>query len=118
MAQVSGIGGIFFRSRNPDALMEWYRTYLGVPSIEPWPQPAGPAVFAPFKDDTDYWPEGKQWMINLKVADLAALMGDLRAAGIDVTQQDDWIGTPYGDFARIYDPEGTPIELWQPPAEG
>lgn len=118
MSNVQAIGGIFFRAKDPDALMTWYKTHLSVPSIEPWSQPAGPAVFAPFKDDTDYWPDDKQWMINLRVADLTSLMADLRAAGIEVTQQPDWVDTEYGSFARLYDPEGTPIELWQPPAEG
>jgi glyoxylase I family protein len=115
MAKALGIGGVFFRARDPAALAAWYQQHLGVAAGEaPWQTEAGPTVFAPFKADTDYFPPGMQWMINFRVDDLKTLIAQLRAAGIDVETRPDWV-TPYGDFARIHDPEGTPIELWQAP---
>ena len=119
MARVTGIGGIFFRARDPAALNDWYRTHLGItsPDIAVWMQDAGPTVFSPFKADTDYFSADKQWMLNLRVDDLPTLIAQLRAAGIAVETRADWDGDgSYGTFARIHDPEGTPVELWQPPA--
>jgi glyoxylase I family protein len=118
MAKVTGIGGIFFRARDPAALNDWYRTHLGItqPDVAVWLQEAGPTVFSPFKADTDYFAADKQWMLNLRVDDLKGLMAQLQAAGIAVETRADWDGDgSYGTFARILDPEGTPIELWQPP---
>jgi glyoxylase I family protein len=119
MAKVTGIGGIFFRARDPEALNAWYQTHLGItqPDIAVWMQEAGPTVFSPFRDTTDYFTADKQWMLNLRVDDLAGLIGQLEAAGIAVETRPDWDGDgSYGIFARIHDPEGTPIELWQPPS--
>lgn len=118
MAKVTGIGGIFFRAQDPEALTTWYQTHLGItqPDLAVWMQEAGPTVFSPFKATTDYFAAEKQWMLNLRVDDLAGLIGQLRAAGIAVETREDWDGDgSYGTFARIHDPEGTPIELWQPP---
>ena len=81
---VTGIGGFFFRSRDPKALGAWYLEHLGVGAPEGqfvWDQQAGPTVFAPFKADTDYFPAEKQFMINLRVDDLDTLLTSLRAAG-------------------------------------
>ena len=116
---VNGIGGLFFRARNPDELRQWYQTHLGVGGVgyEPWQQAAGPTVFMPFAGDTDYWPNDKQWMINFRVAELDQLLSKLREAGIAVETNPDWDTPETGRFARIYDPEGNPIELWEPPAE-
>ena len=119
MARVTGIGGIFFRAQNPGALSDWYQRHLGItqPDVAVWRQAAGPTVFTPFAADSDYFPEGKQWMLNLRVDDLSALIVQLRAAGIAVETRADWDGDgSHGRFARLHDPEGTPIELWQPPA--
>ena len=119
MAKVTGIGGIFFRARDPEALAEWYRIHLGItqPDATVWMQEAGPTVFSPFKADTGYFAADKQWMLNLRVDDLPGLIARLRDAGIAVETRADWDGDgSYGTFARIHDPEGTPIELWQPPA--
>ena len=81
-----------------------------------WEQQAGMTVFAPFAADTSYFPADKQWMINFRVDDLDALILALRAAGIDVeTRPDEWDTAETGRFARIHDPEGNQIELWQPP---
>jgi predicted enzyme related to lactoylglutathione lyase len=115
---VTGIGGIFFRSSDPAALKEWYRRHLGIinQGYQPWEQAAGPTMIAPFGRDTDYWPAGKQWMINLRVSDLDALLARLREAGIDIVTNPDWDSPEAGRFARIHDPEGNPVELWEPPA--
>jgi glyoxylase I family protein len=118
MAGAVGIGGVFFRAKDPGALGEWYHRHLGIDmSGGVWMQAAGPTVFAPFKADSDYFPADRQWMINLRVDDLTALMAQLKAAGIAVETRADWDGEgTYGHFARIHDPEGNPVELWQPPA--
>ncbi|MFM7333803.1 MAG: VOC family protein [Tabrizicola sp.] len=118
MAKVTGIGGIFFRARDPAGLNDWYKTHLGItqPDVAVWMQEAGPTVFSPFKADSDYFAADKQWMLNLRVEDLPGLIAALRSAGIAVETRADWDGDgSYGTFARIHDPEGTPIELWQPP---
>ena len=113
MARAVGIGGVFFRARDTKALAAWYQTQLGI--TEFWEQEAGSTVFAPFKAETDYFPAGRQWMINFRVDDLDALMAQLTAAGIAIeTRPDEWDTPETGRFARIVDPEGNPIELWEP----
>jgi catechol 2,3-dioxygenase-like lactoylglutathione lyase family enzyme len=113
---VLGVGGVFFRSSNPKLLADWYREHLGIGADGPvWEQAAGPAVFAPFDADTDYFPAGRQFMLNLRVSDLDGLIEALRAAGIEVTTKPEWDTPETGRFARIHDPEGAPIELWEPP---
>jgi predicted enzyme related to lactoylglutathione lyase len=116
---VTGIGGVFFRAENPDVLLQWYRDHLGVAmeGYTPWRQAAGPTVFMPFAGDTDYWPAGKQWMINLRVTDLDELLSRLRGADIAVVTDPAWNSPETGRFARIHDPEGNPVELWEPPVE-
>lgn len=115
--RVTGIGGIFFRANDPDALSAWYGEHLGVTSFGPWPQAEGVSVFAPFKAQTDYWPAGKQWMLNLRVDGLDALILALQASAIAVeTRPDEWDDPKTGRFARIVDPEGNHVELWEPPA--
>lgn len=117
--KVVGIGGVFFRARDPAALARWYAEHLGIaltPSSydqEPWRQEAGPTIFAPFPEDTDYFgaPE-RMWMVNFRVRDLAAMVAQLRASGITVNL--DPTVYPNGRFARLHDPEGNPIELWEP----
>jgi len=114
MAKVTGIGGVFFRASDPAALSAWYETHLGVAGF--WEQDGGLTVFAPFKADTDYFATDKQWMINLRVDDLDGLMVSLGDAGIAIeTRPDEWDSAEAGKFARIHDPDGNPIELWQPP---
>lgn len=116
--KVEGIGGFFFRARDPEALAKWYAEHLGVDPVPadygltPWIQREGPTVLAPFPSETDYWAGGKQWMINFRVPDLDGLAGQLRAAGIAVVV--DPQEYPNGRFATIADPEGNPIQLWEP----
>lgn len=116
---VTGIGGVFFRAKDPKALHAWYRTHLGVTTDDwsPWMQAAGPTVFMPFPADTDYFPADKGWMMNFRVSDLDGLLADLRAAGIEAVTKAEWDTPETGRFARIHDPEGNPIELWEPPVE-
>lgn len=119
MEKVDGIGGFFFRSKDPTALAKWYEDNLGVQlapgdyESAPWRTNAGTTVFAPFQDDTTYFGDMKnQWMINFRVADLAAMVKQLEASDIkvDVDKED----YPNGKFAQLFDPEGNPIQLWQP----
>lgn len=116
---VLGIGGIFFRADDPDALRKWYGEHLGVmPEGQyVWTQQAGPTVFMPFPRTTDYFHASKGWMLNLRVEDLDGLLSTLRASGIEVATHPDWDAPETGRFARIHDPEGNPVELWEPPAE-
>lgn len=118
MQKVLGIGGLFFRSENPEELAKWYETHLGISLVptsyeqRPWYQEAGPTVFAPFAKDTTYFGKPEQgWMVNFRVADLEAMVAQLRAAGVTV---EDPQSHPNGEFARLHDPEGNPIELWEP----
>lgn len=113
---VTGIGGFFFRAKNPEAMSAWYAEHLGVGSAPygAWETQAGPSVFAPFAADTDYFAADRQWMLNLRVDDLDGLCATLRAAGIAVITNPEWNMPGVGRFARIHDPEGNPIELWQP----
>lgn len=118
MEKVLGIGGLFFRARDPDALARWYAEQLGITLTpanydeQPWYQAAGPTAFAPFPDMTDYFgARDRVWMVNFRVRDLAAMVGQLRAAGIEVEVDPEVY--PNGRFARLHDPEGNPIELWE-----
>lgn len=115
---VTGIGGIFFRARDPKALSKWYATHLGVGDGEwgMWEQTAGTTLFSPFPTDTDYFPADRQWMLNLRVDGLNALLDRLRSEAIEVTTNAEWDDPATGRFARIHDPEGNPVELWEPPA--
>ena len=116
---VTGIGGLFFRACDPEAVAAWYLEHLGVGGKWGlWDQGAGQTVFQPFKADSDYFSSDRQYMLNLRVDRLDALLDALRAAGIEVTTKDEWDSAGFGRFARIHDPEGNPVELWEPAAEG
>ena len=118
MQRVTGIGGVFFRAKDPVALARWYQDRLGVTMAPteaggtPWMTEAGVTVFAPFAADTGYFAPESQFMINFRVTDLSAMVAQLRAGGITVSDQTEMEGV--GRFARLQDPEGTPIELWEP----
>lgn len=115
---VTGIGGVFFRSRDPEARAAWYREHLGIDAgaDRAWEQQAGPTVFAPFPADADSFPAADQFMLNLRVEGLDGLCASLEAAGIAVTRDPEWDAAGFGAFARLADPEGLVIELWEPPA--
>jgi len=117
--RVIGIGGLFFRSRDPKALAEWYERHLGIDQTptdyqQPvWQQSAGPTIFAPFPMDTKYFGSPQQtWMVNFRVRNLDAMIVQLRASNIAVEPDPEVY--PNGRFARLHDPEGNPIELWEP----
>lgn len=119
MEKVAGIGGLFFRAKDPKALGHWYEEHLGI-TIEPtkegqavWQQEAGPTVFTPFPETTKYFGDpNKAWMVNFRVRDIDKMVAQLRAAGIEVKDPESFPGV--GRFSRLHDPEGNPIELWQP----
>lgn len=124
---VQAIGGLFFRASDPDALAAWYKQHLGVGGgcsaegageADPWSWQTlgGPLVFQPFKSDTDYFAKDKAFMLNFRVTEIDALIASLKAAGIEVQTKPEWDSPETGRFARIHDPEGTPIELWEAPA--
>ncbi|MCC2976978.1 VOC family protein [Sphingomonas sp. PL-96] len=112
---VTGIGGFFFRARAPESLRAWYAELLGIgaDSNGAWETQAGPTIFAPFAADTDYFAADRQWMLNLRVTDLDGLSAALERAGVPVLTKPEWDMPGIGRFARIHDPEGNPIELWE-----
>lgn len=115
MEKVTGIGGLFFRSKDPQAPGAWYEEHLGITIGEQvWNQEAGMTVFAPFAEESDYFPPSQRWMINFRVRNLDAMIAQLRSSGIEVETKAEWDTPEVGKFARIYDPEGNPIELWEP----
>ena len=125
MKRVTGIGGIFFKSKNPKVLLEWYKVHLGI-AVEDWggaafrwagpdnPSGTGTTVWSPFKDDTKYFaPSEASFMVNYRVADLHALLAALRSEGCNVVDKVE--ESELGKFAWVVDPEGNKLELWQPP---
>ena len=125
MKRVTGIGGIFFKSKDPKALAEWYRIHLGF-NVEDWggvafkwgspenPSGIGSTIWSPFKADTTYFaPSNASFMINYRVEDLHALLAQLRSEGCDVDTKVD--ESEFGKFGWVNDPEGNKLELWQPP---
>ncbi|KXF76177.1 glyoxalase [Paramesorhizobium deserti] len=118
MSKVLGIGGLFFRAQDPKALAAWYERHLGISDIHKavWHQEAGDTIFGPFSHDTNYFGRREQqWMINFRVEDLDTMIADLKASGIAVETRAEW-DSEVGRFARIHDPEGNPVELWEPAA--
>jgi glyoxylase I family protein len=119
MERVLGIGGFFFRAKDPKALAKWYDDNLGITIVPDdydkpaWRTEAGTTVFAPFKHDTTYFGDMRlQWMINFRVRDLDKMAAQLRKVG--ATVEIDPETYPNGRFAKTADPEGNPIQLWQP----
>jgi glyoxylase I family protein len=119
MHKVSGIGGFFFRADDSDALTVWYRDNLGIDPIpmaegEPsWRQEAGETAFTSMPGVVDQFGQpDRQWAINFRVADLDGMVEQLRAAGNAV--EVDPTTYSMGRFASLTDPEGNPIQLWQP----
>jgi predicted enzyme related to lactoylglutathione lyase len=116
MERVTGIGGLFLRASDPEALGAWYRECLGVGADEHglWDQPAGPTVVAAFESDTEYLGSREQRiMVNFRVRDLDAMLDQLRDRRADVVEGiQEMAGV--GRFGWVVDPEGNRIELWEP----
>jgi predicted enzyme related to lactoylglutathione lyase len=122
--RITGIGGIFVRSKDPKALMAWYRDVLGI-TLEPWggaalryDAPRHPPAVAlnAFGLSSKYMaPSAREFMLDFAVDDLPALLDRLKAKGVEILARDD--SDPSGRFAWILDPDGTKIELWEPKAE-
>lgn len=117
--RVTGIGGVFFKAKDPKALADWYEKHLGITrtpadyNTQPWLQEAGATVFAPFAESSKYFGRDEQrFMWNFRVRDLDAMVAQLRRANIEVKVDPETY--PNGRFARLHDPEGNPIELWEP----
>ena len=123
MAKVTGLGGIFFKARDPKALEAWYAKHLGLPVTnfggamfaEDEKRP-GVTLWTAFKQESDKFnPSTKEFMFNFRVDDLHALLAQLRSEGVQVDAKVD--DSEYGRFGWCMDPEGNRIELWEPPAE-
>ena len=119
MERVTGIGGVFVRARDPEALQRWYGTHLGVDAppesydTSSWWQEAGPTVLAAMPADSAHFGgPAHSWSLNFRVRDLDAMVAQLRAAGIAVEVDPE--AYPNGRFAALRDPEGNPVQLWQP----
>jgi|EP01037_Dinobryon_pediforme_P007108 predicted enzyme related to lactoylglutathione lyase len=121
--RVTGIGGIFFKAKDPAALNAWYSKNLGIRigdygGVFEWHQgmdstKKGFTSWALFKETTKYFqPSGKQFMINYRVVGLAQLLAQMKTAGI--MPVDSLEKTSYGNFVHVMDPEGNKIELWEP----
>ncbi len=115
---VEGIGGVFFRTADPDGLRAWYADQLGI-EMESYgttftAKDGDQTVWAPFPADTDYFGSGEQQlMVNFRVRDLDAMLAQLRAAGVHVVDHVE--EHEYGRFGWASDPEGNRFELWEPP---
>lgn len=121
MGKVIGFGGIFFKSRDPQALRAWYAKHLGIEvndygaSFAEDAARPGSTLWAPFGMDTQYFaPSTREFMLNFRVDDLDGLLAKLRAEGVEVDPNVHADGN--GRFGWIVDPDGTRIELWQPPS--
>ena len=123
MKKVTGIGGIFFKCRNPAQMREWYKTHLGLDTDKygttfVWWQGAdstkrGYTQWSPFSEKTKYFePSAKDFMINYRVENLTALVDQLKMEGVTITDTIETVS--YGKFVHIMDVEGNKVELWEP----
>ena len=118
MGKALGIGGVFFRAKDPKGLAAWYQEHLGINlaptdmEMPPWISAEGVTVFAPFAQDTDYFRSDRAFMINFRVDDIESLIAHFNSIGVEVRNDQTMEGL--GRFAHIEDPEGNPLELWQP----
>jgi len=122
MAQVLGIGGVFFKSNEPKALGEWYKKWLGVPVEHPWGASFNPknlppgalGVWNPFDNATTYFdPSNRDFMVNLIVDDLDGALAQVVEGGATVVGEIE--ESEFGRFGWFVDPEDNKVELWQPP---
>lgn len=123
MKKVTGIGGIFFKCKDPKKLKDWYQTHLGLNTDEygatfSWIEESdttkmGATQWSPFAETTKYFePSTKEFMVNYRVADLEALVQELKKEGVTIV--DEIQSFDYGKFVHIIDLEGNKIELWEP----
>ena len=118
---VTGIGGVFVKSKDPEALAKWYREVLGL-DVKPWGGAAMPfdapghppkIAWSAFPESSNHMsPSTREFMINFAVDDMDAILARLAAHGVPIIKRDD--DDTFGRFAWIQDPDGTKIELWQP----
>ena len=123
MKKVTGIGGIFFKCKDPNKMKEWYKEHLGMDTNQygasfEWrqdndPTKKGTTQWSPFSETTKYFdPSTKDFMINYRVDNLEALVEELKKENVTIV---DKIETyDYGKFVHILDPEGNKIQLWEP----
>jgi predicted enzyme related to lactoylglutathione lyase len=123
MKRVTGIGGIFLRARDPKTLGAWYKAHLGI-DVQDWGgtafswtdddgKPIGGMTVWSVGDGSNFAPSNAPFMVNYRVADLHALLAQLRSEGCQVLDKVD--ESEYGKFGWVMDPEGNKIELWEPP---
>ena len=125
MNRVTGIGGIFFKARDPQAMQAWYKQHLGI-DVQAWAGAAfdwadadgtpvgGTTAWSIMPDEEGtFAPSAASFMVNYRVADLRALLAALREEGCDVL--DKFEASAYGKFGWVIDPEGNKVELWEPP---
>jgi predicted enzyme related to lactoylglutathione lyase len=123
MKKVTGIGGIFFKCKDPNKMKEWYKTHLGMDTNQyganfEWRQDADPAkkgstAWSPFAETTKYFdPSTKDFMINYRVEDLEGLVEQLKNEGVTIVDKIE--DSDYGKFVHIIDVEGNKVELWEP----
>lgn len=125
MKKVTGVGGIFFKCKDPKKMMEWYKSHLGMDTNDygvtfEWreladPEKSGATQWSPFSETTTYFaPSSKDFMINYRVEDIEVLVAALKEEGVTVLDE---IATyDYGKFVHIMDMEGNKIQLWEPSA--
>jgi predicted enzyme related to lactoylglutathione lyase len=126
MAKITGLGGFFFRTSDPEATAKWFTDMLDLPT-ESWGRPfpwregepaegQGYTIMGLHKASSDYFePSKREFMINLRVDDLDGVLADLRARGVEIIKVLD--PDPFGRFAHVMGPDGIKLELWQPPPE-
>jgi predicted enzyme related to lactoylglutathione lyase len=125
LKRVTGIGGVFIKSGNPEALKDWYRTHLGM-DIQAWggmafqwstpenPNPNGTTVWSVLAESSPYFdPRPSKFMVNYRVDDIPAVLDVLRSEGCDVDVKTE--ESEFGKFGWVMDPDGNRVELWEPP---
>ncbi|WP_346864018.1 VOC family protein [uncultured Draconibacterium sp.] len=123
MKKVTGIGGVFFKTNDPEKMKDWYSKNLGLVTNEygsvfefrksDEPDEKGYSVWSPFNNDTTYFePSGKDFMINYRVENIEDLVQELKEAGVVICDEIETF--EYGKFVHILDPENNKIELWEP----
>ena len=122
-AKVTGIGGIFFKCKDPKQMNEWYKTHLGF-DTKPWgtnfewrddanPDKKGSTAWSTFPETTKYFePSAKEFMVNYRVDDIEALVEQLKTEGVTIVDQIE--DSDFGKFVHIMDPEGNKLQLWEP----